>query len=429
MNVFRLALLALAAPVAWSQTTDIPPSPDPTGPTILSRGDMQLPPDTSEHRIVNYANFFAFATGSYNFDLGSPNPSGSSGSSYGWQAGGGVSLAHTFEHGLVAFDYTGGYRDYANIGAGSKVFQAAGFRMNYKLSKRWLLALRESIQIIPQGQAVNTNVGDLGNVGFNFVAERQQFYVTSASLVYQKSLRWSYEFAGDFIYNNFQPSAYFNSKGFGGSASADYRLTGRTTVGLGYTYSYFGFSSDIGHSDTNSLYGSLSHVFSHSVQFGLSVGASRTDFTQQVLVSGVPYTFSRISASPYIDARLSKQTRHTVLTVRFTDGVNAGNGIFATSKILNTGIGLGYVANKRLGLSTSGGYAYLTSIGGALVNDTTSSLYVSGSASYKLTSHLGASLSASYVSSGNAGSVASFKYSYVSAGLYFSSQDRPVFTF
>ncbi len=437
MKFCRLALGVLFASAAWSQSTDTPASPDQAGPTILSRADMQVPDSTAENHGGNYANFFVFVRGFYNTSAGNYTDNGAL-QNYeatgGVDAGGGLNLVHNFEHGEMALAYSGGYREYSNGEGGSSFYQNLALSLNYKLNRRWLLALREYIQVLPEGQvAVPLSLGTVSPVAFNSVANQQQYYLSSASLVYQASRRWSYEFGGDFFYLAYHPDSFFNSKGFSGSGSTNYRKSSRTTVGMGYNFNYFVFSGGVGNSNTNTVYASLSHLFSPTLQFGLSAGASRTDFSQEVAAAdgAGAYDFHRASYSPFINARLSKASKRYTETLVFVEGVNAGNGVYATSKSLNASAGIGYSVSRRFGFNAAAGYSHFSSIAGPTLNVSGSYayFYATGGVSRKVAKHFGTNFSATYYGAQNLGGVASHDYVALYGGIVFTSEDRPVLTF
>jgi hypothetical protein len=438
MKFFRLALVALFAPAAWSQNSGTAATQEQAGPTILSRADMELPPDgTTENHGGNYTNFFLFARGFY--DTSAANYSGGSfggyGAGSGWDAGGGVNLTHYFEHGIVALAYSGGYRDFTSNGNYSSGYQNLSFSFNQRLNKRWTLALRQSIQILPRGVvSAPPEFGISGPIGFNSAASQQQFFVTSASLVYQQTKRLSYEFGGDFFYAAYHPAAYFDSHGFGGTASINYRKTSRTTLGMGYTYNYFGYSGDFGRSNTNTLYGSLSQIISPKVQFGLSLGGSRTQFGEDFNLGGGLglYHYERVSYAPFVNARLSRTQRNYSITIFLVNGVNAGNGTYSTSKALNFGAGFQYSLNRKFGLGAQAGYSRFTSIAGPITTAYGSDGYgfITGTLSYKFAKHVGATLGLSYTgSNGDKAVYATNNFFTITAGFTFTTEDRPVLTF
>jgi hypothetical protein len=441
MKVFRLALPLLVASAAWSQSTDTPASqatPDQTGPTILSRADMQQPDAVlPENHGGNYVNYFLFARGFYNTGAGNYGSDGSLNgyaSSGGFDGGGGINMAHNFEHGLLSLAYSAGYRDYTNGENNSSFYQNLNFSLNYRLNKRWLLALRENIQVLPTGQvAAPLTLGSVGPVGFNSAANRQQFYLSTVSLVYQQTKRLSYEFGGDFFYLAYKPDSYFNSKGFTGTGSVNYRETGRTTIGVGYNYNYFVFSGGIGNSNTNTVFGSFSHLFSQTLQFGISAGGSRTSFSQVVTpVGGGPsFNFERVSYSPFVNAHLVKTKQHYTGTLMFVEGVNAGNGAYATSKSLNAGGGISYAFSRKLATAGNLGYSHLTSIAGPTlsVSGSYGYVYLTGSLTYKLARHFGTNFSATYFGSQSLANAPSNDYVAFYFGLVFTSEDRPVLNF
>lgn len=424
MKFSRLALVAfIASSPAWSQSPETASTQDQQGPTILSRADMQLPPDgTAEGKGRNYANFFLFVNGFYNTGVNSGDG--------GWQAGGGVNLAHALKRGILSLSYSGGYRDFT-AGNNSSTFQNLALSFNYKLSKRWLMALRQNIQILPQGiVVVPVEVGNSGPIGLNSGASQQQFYVTSASFVYQQSQRWSYEFGGDIFYANYHPDTYFNSHGFGGSASANYRKSIRTTLGVGYQYYHYVFSGNVGQSSTNTVFGSYSRVFSPGVQLGLSVGGSRTDISQTGTTAEGLYTYTHVAYSPFVNARFSKAKRNYTFSLLFLDGVNSGNGAYASSKALNAGGGVLYTINRKVGVSGQVGYSRLQAIPGPLsATGTYDYVYLTGGFNYKMSPHIGASFAASYYDSTSQIQYGANNSFYISAGLIFTSEDRPVLIF
>jgi len=70
-------------------------------------------------------------------------------------------------------------------------------------------------------------------------------------------------------------------------------------------------------------------------------------------------TFYRVNTLPSTEVILAGRFKQTLVSLNYSRGVNAGNGLYLTSRSESAGALLSYTATRRLSLSMSGGYSTL----------------------------------------------------------------------
>jgi len=422
------ALLFVWAPLASSQTPDQAQSSD-AGPTILSRSELEVPPEAATGRRGDYFNFFAYGDFTYNSYEPFAVASGANAGNEGYDAGIGVSLLHYFQTGVISVNYTGGYRGYSGLNSdpASNIVQNLSLGFNKQLGRHLMFTFRESGGWTPGGwipQAVTTPEFALG---LNLIAVRTETSLTSVGLIYQQTRRLSWQIGGDFTEIRYKPS--INVGDFGGDASfgMSYRFTKRTTLGATATYQYFSFLQSHGSSTSDGVYLSLSHLFGRRIEAGVSGGALRTNFeSTSAEVFGsilLIYTGRVTTYSPFASGRLSLSLRKASVSFAGGETVSAGNGIFLTSKMIYAGANVYYAATRKWSFGVGGGYQRLVSIGGGTTGP---GEYAYGSADYKLTRHFGLRASGNYTTYETVTVYQGNSYYNAALGIFFTSADRPL---
>jgi hypothetical protein len=428
MKIRFLVLMFVWASLASSQTADQGQAAD-AGPTILSRGELEIPPEAATGRLGSYFNFFAYGDFTYNsyepFSLPGVTAGGE-----GFDAGVGLNLFHYFQSGAISLNYNGSYRDYPgyNIDPVDNVIQNLSLGINKHLTRHILLTFGETASINPGGWIPQPVTTPQFQLGLNLIAIRNETSLTSAGLSFQQTRRLSWQVGGDFFELRYVPSVD-NIGSFGGDASVglSYRFTKKTSLSATATYQSYSFLHSHGSSTSDSAYLSLSHSFSPLIQVGVSGGALRTTFDEasaQVIGQILLISTGRISTySPYVSGRFSISRKRVSLSLGGGETVSAGNGIYLTSKIIYAGGFLSYSPGQKWSFALGGGYQRLASIGGGV---TAPDEYATGSANYKLTRHFGVRASGSYTTYDTITTFPGNSYYNLSLGIIFTSADRPV---
>jgi hypothetical protein len=427
MKIHFLVLMFVWASLVLAQTADQGQAPD-AGPTILTRGELQIPPEAATGMRGDYFNFSAFADFTYNSYEPFATYVGAVSGIEGFDAGLGVSLLHYFPSGAISLNYTGGYREYPGLNTDpvNNIIQNLNLGFNKQFNRRLLFTFGENAGWNPGGWIPHPVITPEFALGLNLVAVRYESSLTSVGLSYLQTKRLSWQFGGDFSELRYVPTSNFGSFGAMMSAGLNYRLTKRTTVGATASYQYFSFLQLHGTSQSDGAYLSLSHQFGPRIEVGVSGGALRTSYGagSADVVGSTPLTGgSHAIYSPFASGRLSISRKRVSFGLSGGEAVSAGNGIFLTSKMIYAGGGLTYAATRKWSFGLSGGYQRFVSInGGASSPDE----YASGSIDYKLSHHIGVRASGSYTSYETITIYQGHSYYNIIAGVFFTSADRPL---
>ena len=373
MNYLRaVALLAAVAPLHAQYG----------GPAVLTRGQA---PSAMAASQIDFRPVLS-VTGGYDYGINgvSVNPDGSvvNVSSYTIQATGGVSGVHSWQHTSVGLDYAGSIRHYP----GHSFYDGFDHRLllsvTHQFTRHVMFTLGVTAGITSQGlgsQPLQQTVAfdpALTYVPTNdFFDNRTSYLSSQGNLQVQKSTRLSYSIGGDAFATRRRSDALYGVVGGGARGDVQYRVSRRSTLGVGYNYVHYSFSHIFSATDLHTFVGSYAIRLSRGAEFTGMAGATRyeTKFIQTVPVDPAIAALIGISSLNQISysknwipsgtGRLSYTMKRGVVFISGGRAVTPGNGLFLTSTTTSATAGYAYTALKRWSASANAGYNRSTSIG------------------------------------------------------------------
>lgn len=329
---------------------------------------------------------FLEITGSYDVGLSGVavnsqgNPVNDKG--FGVQATGGVSGTHSWKHVSLGLDYRGSIRHHPAISFYDGTDQSLSLGLTDRLSRHTNFSLRESAGIFSNNfnvpalsQAVPFDPATANIPRNDFFDNRTLYLSTQADFTIQKSARLSLDFGGDGFLVRRRSAALYGVTGEGVRADLQYRLTRRSTIGAGYTYTHYSFTGIFSSTDLHGLVATYALRMSKNFEFSGYGGVMRaeTKFQQNVpldpavaaiigvaVASEVAY---RIDYVPNLAGRLAYTVQRGVFYVSGGHTITPGNGLFLTSATTNAGLGYAYTGLKRWSFNAFAGFNRSNSIG------------------------------------------------------------------
>jgi hypothetical protein len=305
--------------------------------------------------------------------------------SFGMTISGGVSGVHSWKHTKIALDYRGSAAHYAKTPSSDSTEQSLMVGITHQFTRRITLALRESAGMFSRNYGLP---GLSQTVPFDSSAsyiptsdfyDNRTIYVSSqADLTLQKSTRLSFNFGGDFFLNRRRSTALYGVTGGGARGDVQYRVSSRSTIGGGYTYSHYAFHNIFSASDLHGFVGTYGIRLTKSLEFSCYGGVTRseTKFEQSVPIDPVVAALIGESVGavivhsvdyvPNVSARLSQTFSRGVLFISGGHTVTSGNGLFLTSEATGGNAGYTYTGRRRWSFSAQADYAHAKSIGNVL---------------------------------------------------------------
>ena len=376
MNLLRaVALLGAAAP-ALAQYA---------GPAILLRGEAPAP---MQGAAIDFRPFFSFSTG-YTAGLSgvSVDPAGNTinDASLTLEASGGVSGNHAWKHVKLGLDYRGSFRHNTKYSFFDGTNQTLSLGITDRLTRHASLSLRQSAGLASNNFSqfsLNPALPFDPSTAYiptsDFYDNRTIYVSTQADLTIQRSPRLSFDLGGDGFLQRRRSSALYGVTGAAARGDIQYRLSRRSTIGVGYTYTHYSFTGIFSSTDLHGVVASYGIRLSRNLEFSGYGGFMRveTKFAQVVPldpaiaallgVSAVREVAYQIGNVPNVGARLSHTVQHGVFFVSGGHSVVPGNGVFLTSTATNLGAGYGYTGRKRWSINTGVQYSRADSRGNVL---------------------------------------------------------------
>jgi hypothetical protein len=376
LNPIRvLALLAVAIPAAAQSD----------GPAILTRGEAPAGMAAPE---IGFRPFVEFS-GAYDTGLTgvAVNSAGqlSATVSPGLMLSGGISGAHSWKHTKIGLDYHGSISHYTEATYYDTAAQSLLLGVTHQFTRHTTLALRESAGQFSQsyGQpSLSPTVPFDAAASYIPVSDfydNRTIYVSSlADLTIQKSTRLSFNLGGDFFLTRRRSTALYGVTGGGARGDVQYRLSGRSTIGAGYTYSHFAYHGVFSASDIHGAVATYGIRLTKSLEFSSYGGFMRaeTKFQQSVPIDPVIAALTGESVGsvivhsidyvPNVMARLSETFSRGVLFLTGGHTVTPGNGLFLTSEATTVSAGYTYTGRRRWSFAAQAGYNHSKSVGNVL---------------------------------------------------------------
>ncbi len=351
------------------------------GPAILSRGEAPAAMVTPQ---IAFRPFIEFA-GLYDTGLAAVavGPQGQLGNTaaFGASIVGGVSGAHSWTHTKLGLDYRGSFYHYTKATYYDGTDQALMLGLSHQFTRHTMLSVRENAGLysrnfglpgLPQTVPFDPSTSFVPTT--DFYDNRTLYLSTQADFTIQKTARLSFNLGADNFLTRRRSTALYGVGGYGARADAQYRLSRRSTIGAGYTYTHFGFHGILSSSDLHGLVATYAIRLTKNLEISAYGGIMRseTKFLQSVPIDpavaaliGVGYGNVISYSASYIpnwSARISRTFSRGVLFAAGGHSVTPGNGLFLTTTMTSASAGYSYTGLRRWSFNTQANYSYGTSI-------------------------------------------------------------------
>ncbi|MDE3164835.1 MAG: hypothetical protein KGN36_03440 [Acidobacteriota bacterium] len=373
MNFLKaLVILAAAAPASAQYG----------GPAVLTRGEAPAAMSTAQ---IDFRPF-ASITGVYDTGLNGvgvdTNGKTIDQAGRGIEGSVGISGLHSWRHTQVGLDFSFSARHYPTVPYYDGTNENLLLSVTQQLSRHVSLSVRTTggmytqnygLPTLPQTVPFDPSTTYLPTN--TFFDNRVIFLSTQADLVVQKSTRLSYSVGADGFLTRYGSSALYGMTGASARGDVQYRVSKRTTIGAGYTYTHFAFNHIFSSTDMHGFVGSYAVRLTKNWELTATGGATLFDtkFIQTVPVDPaiailIGYnSTNQISYSrqwtPTGSGRLSYTMHRGVVYVSGGRAITPGNGLFLTSTTETAMAGYSYTGLKRWSAGISGGYFGSDSIG------------------------------------------------------------------
>jgi hypothetical protein len=373
--VRALALLAFALPAVAQYA----------GPAILTRGEA---PAAMTGPQVKFRPFLEF-TGVYDTGLSGvmvdSNGDLANASSAGVSITAGVSGSRAWKRTKIGLDYRGSTSHYTR-----KTYYD-GFNQSLMLGITRQLTSHTSFSLSESAGLLSRNFNSFGlpqTVPFDpstsyipttdFYDNRTLYLSSQANFTIQKSARLSFNMGGDGFLTRRRSSALYGVTGSGARGDVQYRLSRRSTIGAGYTYSHYEFTGIFSGTDIHGAVATYGIGITRTVEFSAYAGVlqAETKFLQSVPIdpaiaaiigrSSGGVIVHRIDYMPNVNARLSKTFHRGVFYLSGGHSATPGNGLFLTSSVTTGNAGYTYTGLRHWSMSASAVYSHAKSIGNVL---------------------------------------------------------------
>ncbi len=428
MKFSALVFISLWSITAFAQDSTAPPDSNP--------GHFSPATLASEFFEHDFFNFFAFGDGIYDDyePIVGPNGQRANNSSLGFSVGGGVNGYHTFHNATLSLSYSGDYREYQNNIYGSGTDQSLGLSYSKRLTRRLSFSFSQYAGISYYGSyLIPSGPNQISNNPFS---PETKFLSSSLGITYQQTRRLSYSVGGSFFLQRYNYPGSIGTTGGSGSASVNYRVSPRVTVGGSYSHMDFSYQRGAGTAQADTVAATLSRVFPQHWTVSLSGGATRSNVSGTAVV---PVTlligtqavggyavgkYAQTSTFPSYSGSVSRSFRRSTFGVNAGEGIAAGNGYFLASKQLFIN-GVASYSLRHSNFSATGAYSRLSSVANA-VSSAYSSSSLSLAYSVSLRRHFGTNLRYDYLRYGGLAPYGGISDSRVSFGFTYSSKSIPL---
>jgi hypothetical protein len=360
----------------------------------------------------------------------------------------GVSGLHSWKHTMLGLDYRISLSHYNGHTFFDGINQTLMLGVTHQLTRHVMFSIRQSAGESTQNfatptlqQTVPFDPATTYLPTNDFFNNRTLYFSTQADLRIQKSTRLSYDVGVDGFLTRYRSTALFGNKGVGARGDVQYRISRRTTIGVGYNYTRFSFNGVISTTDIHGLVGTYAMALSRSVEFSSNIGFAyyETKFERVVPIDpvvaavicqpGQPCSATQLfygkNYTPNIAARLSKAIPRGVIFVMGGHSVIPGNGLFLTSTSTNLGAGYTYTGLKRWGVNTAVNYSNSNSIGNVTGNYGGTTISAAASRQIMNSTHFIFGLNVHQYQSGDFTNYNRWAYT-VHVGLGFTPGDVPI---
>jgi hypothetical protein len=396
-------VLSLAA-AGWAQqqpAQDLPQ--DYNGPALLNRGGEATVVTTAMTKLTPFVS----VNGIYDTGLAtiSTTPQGTLpfASGFGVETSFGVTGQHPWKHSLLSINYNGAIRHYTRNTYYDGIDNSLMFSFKHQATRKLSFEASENAAHYSQSYGLFLPLAAAGqpySQTFANVATGTMFdtpmsiYVTAGRMTYQQSPRWSFSASGNNFIVRQRSSALIGINGYDASGDAAYRLTRFQTVGLVYSFSYYGFQHMFGSTDVNGLALAYGIRLGRAWEFSANVGGYRAGVSRQQQVAVDPaiaailgtatatQTFHGSVYMPSYAGRLTRAFHNAAVSANYSRTIVPGNGVFLASGFQGAGIAYSYRGFRRMSVDLSVSYGSYSSLSQSL--GTFRDYAVSGGLGYKL---------------------------------------------
>ncbi len=354
------------------------------GPGVLSRGAGDI--GTRAGQDVDL-RLFGSATAIYDNGILPYSVDGNGkliteGAVYGTEFTLGAYGVHNFHHGKLGLDYRGVYRHYSQQTFYDGTDHTLALGYTYQKSTRLFFDTRQMAGTLSQGTSlagVLPTISDAVVTPASLLFDNRMNYLQSTLDVnYLLSPRTIVTVGGDGFGVWRKATGLIGEQGYTLRGTIQRRVTQRTTLGVNYQHVHYDFPKAFGESDINSIAGSFTTQLGPSWTVSLGGGAylAEVQGLQRVAVepeiaallgvSSTVQTFYQKSIFPQWNTSVSRRFRRAMLSVGYSSGASAGNGIYLTSRQDNATGSFSYTAARKWSFSIAGGYSRLQGIGQSL---------------------------------------------------------------
>jgi hypothetical protein len=367
-----IAALALAVPM-YAQYG---------GPALLTRGQNPAAMSASQ---IDFRPYLSLSAG---YDSGlngvgvDPNGKPVSEVSAGMDVSGGVSGIHSWKHTQIGLDYRFGLQHYFRRSFYDGTNQTLLLGVTHQLSRHVIFALRTNAGIYTQNfntptlpQTVPFDPATTYIPTNDFFDNRTLYFSTQADLQVQKSTRLSYAVGADGFMTRRRSTALYGVIGSGARGDVHYRVSRRSTIGLGYNYTHYSFNHIFSSTDLHGFVGTYGIRLTRALEFSSTAGGTRyeTKFVQTVAIDPAIAALIGIGSArqvaynrnwiPTVAARLSYTMKRGVTYLTVGRSITPGNGLFLTSTSTTASAGYSYTALRRWSASINATYDRSNSLG------------------------------------------------------------------
>ena len=367
---FPFVLLLFAAPVLAQIGGD-------AGPSVLSRGAGGGVAPEDGLAIRPYINLSSV----YNSALvgEQTGPDGATQGGFGGEAAVGLYGYKNWRHTVLGLNYRGDYRRYERRSYLEGTNQFLTFGITHQPSRHLTISLREG------AGTYSRNTSYLGTFGFydptfaqvpqdEILDTRTIYMTTMADVTYLKSARLSFNFGGTGFVVRRQKSSLYGVVGGSGRVDAMYRASRRTTLGVDYFFTHFGYNKAFGTGDMHSVGADYSVAVSPSWELRFRAGMLRIETLGLSTVQldpevaailgrsqGVAASY-RVFTRPSYSGQIAGKVGHGSVSFSYNHGASPGNGVFLTSQQDSGMASYGYTGMRYWSFSSSFIYTQMRSV-------------------------------------------------------------------
>jgi len=344
-----------------------------TGPAMLTRGEM---PSFMQSMKVDFRPYLQL-NGIY--DTGMVGVTGDSGAGtnvYGVEASFGIYGVHRSKRSSLGLDYRGNLRHYAKSSYFDGSDHTISLGLALQTSRHSRLNIRESAGTFTRSFGMFAYGGagtfdpTLGYLPANdYFDNRTDFLSNQVDFVYQKSARLSFSAGGDLYLVHYRSKALHGLTGTGARGDISYRISRHSSLSLGYNYSRYTFSGDVGGTDLHSLVASYGVRLGRDIEIAVYGGAVRAESQFLRLIGLDPAIAALLGTRTQLaltyrrdngvqtGARLVRHFRHSQLSFNGSRGITPGNGVFLTSQVTSGSAGYSYSGLRRWNVGAGVSYS------------------------------------------------------------------------